>query len=1173
MLRTLMALTILLCLNLNVFAQNHYYAPEGKTILELSKKKILVEFKTNYNFEDQKRITDKFDNVLPLQKENILPSPQITLLEVQNIESDEDLYSLINQLNEDPEIRYAGHFLSHKDGTLHGVMDKVLVRIKQTSDIQYLEELANEYDAIVIGANRFDPSLYHVEVQNSLEINALELANILHESQLFDYAEPDFLRLMKKMNTNDPFVGSQWSLQNTGTNTAQYGGTPGADMSVFQAWGTTTGSSNIKVAILDEGVDLNHPDLVNNMLPGYDATGLGSAGGPSGNDAHGTACAGIVASSANNGIGTAGVAYDCKIIPVRIAYSSGQNWVTSNAIIGDALNWSWQTGNADILSNSWGGGGSSSTINNAISGAVNNGRAGLGAPVLFAAGNSNGANSYPATYAPTISVIAMSMCDERKSPNSCDGEGWWGSNYGNGADVAAPGVKIYATDISGSAGYSSGDYTPSFNGTSSACPNAAGVMALILSVDSNLSEQQARFALESTCDKTGGYSYNNVGSQPNGTWSNDLGYGRVNALNAVLSVANSTPNDAGISSINSPSGNLCSGSVSPSVELKNYGSNNLTSATITVSVDGSNVSTYNWSGNLANFASESVTLPSITIADGDHVIEATASNPNNQSDGNSSNDSSSSSVYVGTNAVTLTIVLDNYPEETSWDIQDTNGNVIASGGTYGSQADGSTVVENICLADGCYDFTMYDAYGDGICCNYGQGSYSLTDDSDGTVLASGGQFTSTDATNFCVNGNSNPPLSASASANANVSCFGGSDGSASASASGGSGSYSYTWSNGSTGQTVNGLSAGTYTVVVNDGNTSATASVQISQPSSGISISISSTDASGGNNGSASAVVSGGTSPYSYLWSTGATTATINNLGAGTYTLNVTDSNGCNASGSVVIQDNGGGPCTYTTFDFNDFEAGWGIWNDGGTDCVRRNNGTYNYSGIRSVRLRDNTSTSTMTTDNLDLSSYDEIRVDFTYITRSMDNANEDFWLQISTNGGSSFTTVEEWNRGDEFENEVREFDAVTIQGPFTANTKLRFRADASGNQDWVYIDDVLIEVCGNGGAGANAIASENIDSGNTELLPSVQQADLSGLKLFPNPSHEDVQLVFDANQAMDAQLNIYSISGKLVQAKPLTIEAGKQSIEINTQQFEPGYYIVTLSNEKFTKSLRFVKL
>ncbi|MEQ9230637.1 MAG: T9SS type A sorting domain-containing protein, partial [Cyclobacteriaceae bacterium] len=105
----------------------------------------------------------------------------------------------------------------------------------------------------------------------------------------------------------------------------------------------------------------------------------------------------------------------------------------------------------------------------------------------------------------------------------------------------------------------------------------------------------------------------------------------------------------------------------------------------------------------------------------------------------------------GTTTVTLTIVLDNYPEETSWEILD-GTTVVASGGTYGSQPDGSTVVENIDLSSGCYDFVIRDTYGDGICCSYGNGSYSLTDG--GTTLASGGSFGSSETTNFCINGGS-----------------------------------------------------------------------------------------------------------------------------------------------------------------------------------------------------------------------------------------------------------------------------------------------------------------------------------------------------------------------------------------------------------------------------------
>lgn len=103
----------------------------------------------------------------------------------------------------------------------------------------------------------------------------------------------------------------------------------------------------------------------------------------------------------------------------------------------------------------------------------------------------------------------------------------------------------------------------------------------------------------------------------------------------------------------------------------------------------------------------------------------------------------------GCTDVNLTLTFDNYPEETSWTIKDANGTTVASGGTYGSEPDGSTKIETACLSDGCYTFTITDSYGDGICCSYGNGSYSLTD-ANGTVLASGSSFSSSEATDFCL---------------------------------------------------------------------------------------------------------------------------------------------------------------------------------------------------------------------------------------------------------------------------------------------------------------------------------------------------------------------------------------------------------------------------------------
>ena len=106
------------------------------------------------------------------------------------------------------------------------------------------------------------------------------------------------------------------------------------------------------------------------------------------------------------------------------------------------------------------------------------------------------------------------------------------------------------------------------------------------------------------------------------------------------------------------------------------------------------------------------------------------------------------------NLIMVSITLDNYPEETSWELTNASGVVVASGGTYGSQADGSTIEVPLCLIDGCYDFTINDAYGDGICCSYGNGSYSVT--SNGAIIANGGSFTSSETTNICL-GNSSEP--------------------------------------------------------------------------------------------------------------------------------------------------------------------------------------------------------------------------------------------------------------------------------------------------------------------------------------------------------------------------------------------------------------------------------
>ncbi|MCB2206201.1 S8 family serine peptidase [bacterium] len=512
----------------------------GRSQFVLSTAYVLIQFREEIPMEQQRDMLQLDNAIAPLTGNEFLPSPRVVQVKLRKGISEQEVVELLARLNAMPEVRYANPFLAYEDGTLMGVQDRFHVKLRSEADRDMLESMAREHGATVVENYSFDPKVYVLSADKNADGNAFELSRLFEESGRFTYAEPDFLMLLKRMNTNDTYLAYQWALNNTGS-AIQYNGTAGADMEVFNAWSISTGSPNVKVAILDEGTDLTHPDLAANMLSGYDATGNGSGGGPSNDDAHGTACAGIVAAVGNNNTGIAGVAYNCKIIPIRIAYDNGSGqWVTSNSWIATAINWAWNNAGADVLSNSWGGGSPSSLINTAIDNAITQGRGGLGASVLFSAGNGNGTVSYPANYNSTIAVAAMSMCEERKSPTSCDGETWWGSDYGTNLDIAAPGVKIYTTDISGAAGYNSGDYYATFNGTSSACPNAAGVMALIYSVNPLLSHTQARQILETTTEKVGGYTYTaNVAGQPNGTWSNELGYGRINAYNAVQAAVSS----------------------------------------------------------------------------------------------------------------------------------------------------------------------------------------------------------------------------------------------------------------------------------------------------------------------------------------------------------------------------------------------------------------------------------------------------------------------------------------------------------------------------------------------------------------------------------------------------------------------------------------------------------
>ena len=252
--------------------------------------------------------------------------------------------------------------------------------------------------------------------------------------------------------------------------------------------------------------------------------------------------------------------------------------------------------------------------------------------------------------------------------------------------------------------------------------------------------------------------------------------------------------------------------------------------------------------------------------------------------------------------IKIKIHFDLYPEETSWEITNDAGLVLASGGPYIGQLQQSTLIIEECLPLGCFNFTIKDSYGDGICCNIVSGKYEVLD-SGGKILAEGASFEKSETKRICLETNSNP-LVAGISAKKDVSCNGVDDGWIQITADGGTGQYSFKWNNGESGEFINQLKSGNYRVTVSDGERTVVLNTYISQPDK-LEIQITKKDISCGNvnNGTIETIVSGGKAPYHFQWNNGRSGANLNSLPVGLYQVTVNDQNGCVASAAVEIKE------------------------------------------------------------------------------------------------------------------------------------------------------------------------------------------------------------------------------------------------------------------------------
>jgi serine protease len=532
------------------FSQEHFYYYNGKKQpLQLNTEYVYVL--TSGDVSDKQKLADRLGEGVAVSKfsrDNSTQTLKAFSSSSANLEywsevqlkakmSVPEYLSYIKKSREKAGVELMAPYFKNELENKIGLSHYFMVKLRSEKDLRLLEKIAGETKTTIVGQNKFMPLWYTLRCTSESAYNALESANRFYESGLFAHAEPDLLIDDQPHAPNDPLFTDQWGLLNT----SQYGGTAGIDINATQAWEVTKGSREVIVAVLDHGFEMNHPDLQGNTFGnGFDSESGTSPAlvlGP-----HGTACAGIIGAIQDNNRGVSGIAPNVRLMSVSNSLAGSP---LSRQKRADGINWAWQNG-AHIISNSWGSSVPYAVIDNAITDALTLGRGGLGTLIIFSAGNSNNAVSYPANINPDIIAVGASDdCGLRIEPIGSGSCLAWnasqGSCFGPPLDVMAPGAMISTTDQQGGSGYHASDYTATFGGTSAACPMVAGVVALVLSVNPCLTHDEVEDIIEQTAQKVGGYGYAITGGRPNGTWHNEMGYGLVDAAAAVQMAQNMLP--------------------------------------------------------------------------------------------------------------------------------------------------------------------------------------------------------------------------------------------------------------------------------------------------------------------------------------------------------------------------------------------------------------------------------------------------------------------------------------------------------------------------------------------------------------------------------------------------------------------------------------------------------
>ncbi len=495
-------LIIGLIISIPMFAQSGYYIYKGQHI-ELYPNYDKVKILTFNNASEQALSNLPNSTVVAdMYQGSIYTNAIIASTSATQSTTDVIMRELKRRIN--PNISIVLPIYYDENGNELALTNYINIKLLSSTHQSRITSIINEFHLTFVAQDQYMPLWYTLSITPDTRMTTLELANLLCQRGMFAACQPDFSCSDVTDISWDEDILDQWGLYNSVNDTI--------DIDASSAWNIATGKG-VKIAIVDTGVDFAHLDLAENISFASCDTELSYSIQPSQlyRD-HGTHVAGIAAAKRHNGLQIAGVAPDAQIMSISNKLMTS-DMMTRNLAYG--INWAWRNG-ADVINCSWHSP-RCEILADAIMQALENGRSGKGCIVVFAAGNSYGPVNYPASLCSEILAVgAINSSGNRASFSS----------YGDCLDVVAPGVDILSTIPGNEVGLK--------NGTSMAAPHVAGIAALILERNPDLTGQQVRDIIEQNTTKVGNYDYEFFDEYPNGTWNGRFGYGLVNAYKALL---------------------------------------------------------------------------------------------------------------------------------------------------------------------------------------------------------------------------------------------------------------------------------------------------------------------------------------------------------------------------------------------------------------------------------------------------------------------------------------------------------------------------------------------------------------------------------------------------------------------------------------------------------------